>query len=179
MTKDKNNFFEQLQLRQAETESAQSLLESIQHQNTELQYQLRQATDHITLLKENMNELQREQDLRSREPGTSAESIAHLLAASEAKYEAKVADLRRVNAALEKERNDSEAEWSRKLNDRGADIEELKRLLGSSAKNQKEEEEVVADLKTELGLKDEEIASLERRLGDAMKANHHLENVQV
>jgi chromosome segregation ATPase len=179
VTRDKNNFFEQLQLRQAETESAQSLLESIQHQNAELQYQLRQATDHITLLKENMNELQREQDLRSREPGTSAENIAHLLAASEAKYEVKVADLKRVNAALEKERNDSEAEWSRKLKDRGADIEELKRLLGSSAKNQQQEEEVVVELKTELGLKDEEIVSLERRLGDMLKANHHLENVQV
>ncbi|XP_006454982.1 hypothetical protein AGABI2DRAFT_239477 [Agaricus bisporus var. bisporus H97] len=179
VTRDKNNFFEQLQLRQAETESAQSLLESIQHQNTELQYQLRQATDHIVLLKDNLNEVQREQDLRSREPGTSAENVAHLLAASEAKYEAKVSDLKRINAVLEKERNESEAEWSRKLKDRGAEIEELKRLLGSSAKNQEEEEEVLAELKTELGQKDEEIVSLEHRLGDLLKINSRLENVQI
>jgi chromosome segregation ATPase len=177
--RDKNAFFEQLQLRQAEAESAQSHLESIQHQNTELQYQLREANDRINLLKEDLNELQREQDLRAREPSTSTENIAHLLASMESKYEAKVTELRRINATLEKERNESEAEWSRKLKDRGAEIEELKRLLGNSTKSHEREEETVAELKAELAHNQEEILGLEHQLADLSKAYSRLETSNV
>lgn len=130
-------------------------------------------------MKENISELQREQELRSREPDTSAENIAHLLATTESKYEAKVAELKRINVALEKERNDSEAEWSCKLKVRGAEIEELKRLLGSSAKSQEEEEEVIARLEMELEHKNEDIVRLERQLVDMSSACNRLENAQV
>ncbi|KAF5355875.1 hypothetical protein D9756_003815 [Leucocoprinus leucothites] len=176
VARDKNAFFEQLQLRQAETESAQSHLESIQHQNTELQYQLRETNDRINLLKEDLNEMQREQELRAREPTTSAENIAHLLASTESKHEAKFAELKRINATLERERNESEAEWSRKLKERGAEVEELKRLLGNSAKSQEREEETVVELKVELQRKHEEIKDLENQLADLSKACSRLES---
>ncbi|KAJ3568074.1 hypothetical protein NP233_g5956 [Leucocoprinus birnbaumii] len=176
VTRDKNAFFEQLQLRQAETESAQSLLESIQHQNTELQYQLREANDRVNLLKEDLNEMQRDQELRAREPTTSAENIAQLLASTESKYEAKFAELKRINATLERERNESEAEWSRKLKERGGEVEELKRLLGNSAKSQEREEETVAELKVELQRKHEEVKALESQLADLSKACSRLES---
>jgi chromosome segregation ATPase len=179
VTRDKNTFFEQLQLRQAETESAQSHLESIQHQNTELQYQLREANDRVNLLKEDLNELQREQELRAREPSTSAENIAHLLASTESKYEAKVAELKGTNATLEKERNESEAEWSRKLKDRGAEIQELKRLLGNSAKSQEKEEETITTLKAELQHKHGEIESLGHQLAELSKSCTRLEDSHV
>lgn len=52
VTRYKNAFFEQLQLRQAELESAQAHLESIQHQNTEFSFQSREANDRVALLKE-------------------------------------------------------------------------------------------------------------------------------
>lgn len=168
-----------MQLRQAETESAQSHVESIQHQNAELQYQLREANDRITLLKEDLNELQREQELRPREPSASAESIAHLLTATESKYETKLAELKRINATLERERNDSEAEWSRKLKDRGMEIEELKRLLGNTAKSKEEEEEVTAGLEAELQRKNEQIVALEHQLADMSRTCSRLESAQV
>lgn len=151
----------------------------MQHQNTELQYQLREAHDRITLLKEDLNELQREQELRTREPSASAENIAHLLAATESKYEAKVTDLKRINATLEKERNDSEAEWSRKLKDRASEIEELKRLLGHSTKSQEKEEATVAELEEELEHEREEVIALQGELADMANTCSRLESAQV
>jgi len=179
VTNDKNKIFEQLQLRQAEGESAQSHLESIQHQNTELQYQLREATDRVNLFKEDLDEIQRDQELRVREPTSSTENIAHLLASMESKYETKVAELKWINATLERERNESEAEWSRKLKERGTEMEELKRLLGNSAKNQEKEEEAVAELNAELQRKDEELIGLENQLADLSKTCSHFENSHV
>ncbi len=123
--------------------------------------------------------MQREQELRAREPSTSVENIAHLLAATESKYEVKVTELKRVNAILEKERNDSEAEWSQKLKDRSSEIEELKRLLGHSTKSQEKEEEVVAELEEEVEHKREEVVALQRELADMTKACSRLESAQV
>ncbi|KXN89967.1 Laminin subunit alpha-2 [Leucoagaricus sp. SymC.cos] len=163
VTRDKNAFFDQLQLRQAEAESAQSHLGSVQHQNTELQYQLREANDRVNLLRE----------------VAPVESIAHLLASTESKYEAKVSELKRINATLERERNESEAEWSRKLKARGAEIEELKQSLGNSTKSQEKEEGTVAELKAELQKKFREIQGLGRQLADVSSTCSRLESSQA
>jgi len=45
VTREKNNFFDQLQLRQAEVESMQARLSTMQHQNTELEFQLRDGKE--------------------------------------------------------------------------------------------------------------------------------------
>ncbi|KAJ6503473.1 hypothetical protein C8R47DRAFT_1316667 [Mycena vitilis] len=157
LTNDKNSFFDQLQLRQAELESTQFQMDSLQSQNTELQYQLRESEERFTLLNDDMAEARREQDSRSREPSTSAEDVARLLSAAEAKYETRVADLRKNLSVVEKERNESEAQWSRKLRDKVRENEELKQVLGSATKNREMDEGVVEKLKDQIKLLQEEV----------------------
>lgn len=123
--------------------------------------------------------MQREQELRTREPSASVENIAHLLSATESKYEAKITDLKRINGTLEKERNDSEAEWSRKLKDRASEIEELKRLLGHSTKSQEKEEATIAELEEELEHERGKVATLQGELTDMAKTCSRLESGQV
>ncbi|KAJ7181737.1 hypothetical protein C8R43DRAFT_1055509 [Mycena crocata] len=157
LTNDKNAFFDQLQMRQAELESAQSHLDSLQSQNTELQYQLRESEERFALLNDDITEARREQESRSREPTTSAEDVARLLSATEAKYESKLADLRKNLGAVEKERNESEAQWSRKLRDKVHENDDLRQVLGSATKNRELDEGLVEKLKDQIKLLQEEV----------------------
>ncbi|KAJ7103449.1 hypothetical protein B0H15DRAFT_812316 [Mycena belliarum] len=162
LTNDKNAFFDQLQMRQAELESAQSHLDLLQSQNTELQYQLRESEDRFALLNDDITEARREQDIRSREPTNSAEDVARLLSTAEAKYESKLTDLRKNLSIVEKERNESEAQWSRKLREKVRENDELKTVLGSATKDRELDEGVVVNLKEQIRLLQEEV-----RLGQA------------
>ncbi|KAK0198383.1 hypothetical protein F5146DRAFT_86985 [Armillaria mellea] len=150
LTEDKNSLFDELQLRQAELESSQSLLESTQGQNTELQYQMRELEDRVSFLNEELLDAQRGRADLPREPGVSSEEVARLLVASEAKYEVKVMELQRAIAIIEKERNDTEAEWSRKLREKVKETEELKRALGTTVKSKEQDEGVVNQLHQEI-----------------------------
>ncbi|KAJ7783868.1 hypothetical protein DFH07DRAFT_908919 [Mycena maculata] len=157
LANDKNAFFDQLQLRQAELESAQSHLDSLQSQNTELQYQLRESEERFTLLTDDITEARREQDSRSREPSSSAEDVARLLSAAEAKYESKLADLKKHLSVIEKERNESEAQWSRKLRDKVRENDDLKQVLGSATKTRELDEGLVEKLKDQIKLLQDEL----------------------
>ena len=179
MTRDKNAFFEQLQLRQAELESAQAHLESIQHQNTEFQFQLREANDRVALLKEECSELLREHETRSRDPGPSAEEIARMVSATEAKYESKLSELKRNLGIMEKERHESESDWSRKLKEKVKELEDLKRILGSAAKTREADENVVANLKAELAHAQQTAKSLERQLSDLPPLRDQVNELEV
>ena len=172
-------FFDQLQLRQAEAESAQSHLESLQSQNTELQYQLRETNDRYTLLKDELAEVQREQESRSREPLTSASEVARLLSAASAKYESKISDLKRNLRALEKERSDGEAEWSRKLRDKAREIDLLKKELGSATSTREHGEEAVAELKAEIDRLKEESRLLSDQLSQLRLSNSQVRDIEV
>ncbi|KAF5313957.1 hypothetical protein D9611_006862 [Ephemerocybe angulata] len=166
VTRDKNVFFEQLQIKQAETESAQSHLESLQHQNTELEFQLREANDRLALIKEEYADYQREQESSAREPVTSATDIAQMISATESKYEVKLAEMKRGVAVLEKERSESEANWSRKLKEKVRELEELKGVLGSAARSREQDINVVEQLKADLGRAREEVRILKEQLLD-------------
>lgn len=179
MTRDKNAFFDQLQLRQAELESAQAHLESIQHQNTEFQFQLREANDRVALLKEECSELLREHETRSRDPGPSAEDVARMVSATEAKYESKLAELKRNLGIMEKERHESESDWSRKLKEKVKELEDLKRILGSAAKTREADENVVANLKAELAQAQQTAKTLERQLSDLPLLRDQVNELEV
>ncbi|KAG5654089.1 hypothetical protein H0H81_007503 [Sphagnurus paluster] len=171
VTRDKNSFFDDLQLRQAELESAQSHLESLQSQNTEYQYQLRELEDRYALLKEDLAEARREQENRSREPTTSPDEVARLLSAAEAKYEARISDLKRNLSSLEKERNDTEADWSRKLREKTREVDDLKRLMGSATRTEQHHEQIVAGLKAEMTRMEGESRLLQEQLQEARQSN--------
>ncbi|RXW23492.1 hypothetical protein EST38_g2394, partial [Candolleomyces aberdarensis] len=166
VTRDKNVFFEQLQVKQAETESAQSHLENLQHQNTELEYQLHEANDRLGLIREEYSDYQREQEARAREPVTSASDIAQMVSATESKYELRLAEMKRSVTVLEKERSESEANWSRKLKEKVKELEELKAVLGSAAKSREQDINVVEQLKADLGRAREEVRILKEQLLD-------------
>ncbi|KAK0506158.1 hypothetical protein EDD18DRAFT_19988 [Armillaria luteobubalina] len=179
LTEDKNSLFDELQLRQAELESSQSLLESTQGQNTELQYQLRELEDRVSFLNEELLDAQRGRADLPREPGVSSEEVARLLVASEAKYEAKVMELQRGIAIIEKERNDTEAEWSRKLREKVKETEELKRALGTTAKSKEQDEGVVnqlhqeiSELRNELETQGRQVDELHSQLNQARVAEN-------
>lgn len=175
ITKDKNVFFDNLQLRQAELESAHSHLESLQSQNTELQYQLRETEDRYILLKE----AQREHENRSREPATSADEVAHLLSATEAKYESKISDLKRNLNIFEKERNDGEAEWSRKLRDKTREIQDLKRVVGSATTTREQHEGLVAELKINIRRLEGECRLLQEQVSELRQSSSKNRDAEV
>ncbi|KAG6902913.1 hypothetical protein C0995_010083 [Termitomyces sp. Mi166 len=171
VTKDKNAFFDDLQLRQAELESAQSHLEALESQNTEYQYQLRELSDRYVLLKDDFAEVQRDLEARSREPATSSGELARLLSTTESKYESKLFDLRKNLEAAEKERNDSDAEWSRKLCDKTREAEDLKRLASIVAQTKEQQEETVAGLRINITTLEEKHRLLLEQLQELRQVN--------
>jgi DNA repair exonuclease SbcCD ATPase subunit len=178
-TRDKNNFFDQLQLRQAEAESAQSHLESLEHQNTELQFQLRESNDRLALLREECAEQAREQEFRVRDPINSADDIARIVSVTEGKYEAKLAELRRNLAITEKERYESDVDWSRKLKEKVKDLEDLKRVLGSATKTREIDETFVAELKAQLSEAQGTIRTLQRQNSELPLLHDQIQELEV
>lgn len=179
LSNEKNSIFDQLQLRQAELESSQFHAESLQSQNTELQYQLRESQDRIAILGEELVESHREQECNVRVPATSPEDMARLLATAEAKHASKVADLKKSLAAVEKERNESEADWSLKLRRKTQETDELKMILQSSAKTRGESEEVVRGLQNEIQRLAEEISSYQRQVSGLQLQADKVKEIEV
>ncbi|KAJ3737155.1 hypothetical protein DFJ43DRAFT_1049484 [Lentinula guzmanii] len=155
VVRDKNSYFEQAQIRQAEVESSQSHLESLQSQNAELQHQLREQGDRIVLLNEELFEARRERDLspsvHSKDSTyTSSEDTARLLTSVEVKYETKLTELKRVLNNVEKERNESDAEWSRKLREKNKELERVSSLLGTATQSKAQDHGLAETLKLEI-----------------------------
>ncbi|KAI1793914.1 peroxisomal membrane anchor protein conserved region-domain-containing protein [Ganoderma leucocontextum] len=168
LSAEKDELFDQVQLRQAETESSQSLLESLQGQNTELQYQLREANDRVALLQEEFSDARREQEIRVVSSGPSAEEVTRLLAAAESKHEMKLNDLRRRLAEAERERDEGEARWSKTVIERAREVESLKAAINSSQKTKEEETEGVQALEQEIESLKGEIRSYQTQLKDLL-----------
>jgi chromosome segregation ATPase len=179
LSSDKNSFFDQLQLRQAEIESSQFHLETLQSQNTELHYQLREANDRLGLLNEELAEARREQDSTLRGTTTSAEDLARLLSTSETKHKVKIADLTRNLAAVEKERNEGEAAWSRKLQEKTKETLELKRVLESSLQTRNQNDEVVGSLKDRVESLQQECQSYQNQISDLQARLEDVTNTEV
>lgn len=178
-TRDKNTFFDQLQLRQAEVESAQAHLESLEHQNSELQFQLRESNDRIALLREECAELVREQENRVRDSVHSVDDIARMVSATEVKYEARLSELKRNLGIMEKERYESEADWSRKLKEKVKDLENLKRVLGSATKSRENDENFVAELKAQLSEAQGTIQTLQQQNSELSVLRDQIQELEV
>ncbi|KAG1757494.1 hypothetical protein EDB19DRAFT_1891247 [Suillus lakei] len=130
LSRENRSSFEQLQIRQAELESSQHHVGTLQSQHTELQFQLREAQDRLTLLTEEISDLRGEQETRPHGP--------------------RLAEFKRNLVLAEKERTESEADWSRKLCEKGRETDELKTILQSSAKLREEKDSTTGVLKDEI-----------------------------
>ena len=149
LTNEKDDIFDQLQMRQAELESSQSHLESLQSQTVELQYQLREATDRVALLTDELADSRR--DHVTKVPNSPpAEEVTRLLSATEAKYEARIADLRRQMAAVERERDEGEALFGKRLAEKTKEVEQLQNTVNLSAKDRTQENQTIAALHIEI-----------------------------
>jgi hypothetical protein len=107
-------------------------MESMQGQTAELNYQLREATERVELLTEELGEVRREQHARSSGTSHSADDAARILALTEARYEAKLGELQNRVHASERERNDGESAWSRKLDEKTRELDALRRQMDAS-----------------------------------------------
>lgn len=173
---EKDEFFDQLQLRQAELESSRSRLESLEGQTTEFQYQLREANDRIALLTEELSDARREQETKALSIGPSAEEVSRLLSAAESKYEARISDLRNRLSSIEREREEGDALWSRKLADKSRELDSLRDILNSSARSREQQSENVEALKEEIDRLKEEIMASQLRISDMRtQADHAME----
>lgn len=164
LSQEKDELFDQLQLRQAELESSRSLQESLTSQNTELQYQLREANDKLALLSEEFSDVRKEHDTRAQVPGPSADEVSRLIVAAESKHEAKVVELRRRLADIERERDEGEAYWSKKLAERAKEVETLKASMNLSRRSQEEESESSGALKRDIEALQAEIRTHQKQL---------------
>ena len=176
LSKENRTFFEQLQLRQAELESSQHHVGTLQSQNTELQFQLREARDRVTLLAEEISDLRGEQDMRPQGPGVTQEEV---ISTMEAKYEAKLAEIKRNLVLVEKERTESEADWSRKLCEKSKETDELKMILQSSAKLREEKENNTGVLKGEIEKLTAEVQNHQRHAAELQLQVDRMKDAEV
>ena len=142
--------FDQLQIRQAEGESAQSLLEVLQSQNTELQYQVREKDDRIAQLNEELSDFRQEQHSRVSDPSTSPEEVAKLLATAESRHEAKLTALKQRLASMEAERVEVEAEWRRKVEAKQQEAQRWKSMVDTASQDRQEDEDHTEELQREV-----------------------------
>lgn len=149
LSAEKNNLFDQLQMRQAEVESAQSLLEVLQNQNTELQYQIREKDDRIALLHEELNDARQEQHAAVSDPSTSPE-VAKLLAAADSRHEAKLSLLKQELASMEAERVEVEAEWRGKVEVKVQEAQKWKAMVDSASQSRQDDDGRTQELQAEV-----------------------------
>lgn len=161
-------------MRQAELESSQSHLESLQSSTTELQFQLREATERIGALMEELVDARNEQDYRGLRPSASSEESSRMLSAAEAKYEAKLTELNSKITAIEKERNETEATLNRNLRQKMQEADTLRRVVDSSARTKEDAEHSIAQLKQETERLSQEIIIYQKQ---AHASEQHSERV--
>lgn len=150
LSAEKNNLFDQLQMRQAEVESAQSLLEVLQNQTTELQYQIREKDDRIALLHEELSDAHQEQRTAVSDLSTSPEEVAKLLAAAESRHEAKLSLVKEKLVAMEAERVEVEAEWRRKVEAKAQEAQRWKAMVDSTSRSRQDDDDHTQGLQAEV-----------------------------
>ena len=149
-------------MRQAELESSNTHLETLQSQTTEYQYQIRELTARAALLESELTDTQREAN-PANGAGMSAEEVARLISAAETKYEARLAELRSQLEMVEKERNEADAEWNSKVAAKSFEMEELKNVIGKSRKSEVDHEVVEEKLRGDISALKEEMRTYQRQ----------------
>lgn len=137
-------------------------METLQSQTTEYQYQIRELGDRVALLEGELTDAQREAS-PANGAGMSPEEVARLISAAEAKYEARLAELRGQLETIEKERNEADAEWNSKVAARALEVEELKRVIGKGQKSEVDHKVVEEKLREDISALKEEVKGYQRQ----------------
>ena len=177
LTKTKDDQFHTIQARQSEAETARSELETLQNRTKELEFQLREANERISMLEDASASPSRpaargrtngflDTDRHTASPspspapsrrnsgslpGPSPAEVQRIVAEAEARAEAKLNDMRNRVRSLEKERNDLEEEWGFKLQERVRELEGLKRRIHEKESEYDESLQRVKELEGKVG----------------------------
>ena len=154
--------FDQLEMRRAELESSNTHMETLESRTAEYQYQIRELGDRVALLEGELTDAHREAN-PANGTGMSAEEVARLISAAEAKYEARLAELRGQLEMVEKERNEADAEWNSKVAAKALEVEELKKVVGKSQKCEVDYKVVEEKLREEISALKEEVRGYQRQ----------------
>lgn len=114
--------------------------------------------------------------MRPQGPGVTQEEI---ISTMEAKYEAKLAEIKRNLVLVEKERTESEADWSRKLCGKSKETDELKMILQSSAKLREEKESTTGVLKGEIEKLTAEVQNHQRHASELQLQVDRMKDAEV
>jgi chromosome segregation ATPase len=178
LAREKDRLFDELEMRQAELESSNTHLETLQSRTTEYQYQIRELTDRVALLEGELTDAQREAN-PANGAGMSAEEVARLISAAEAKYETRLAELRGQLEIIEKERNEADAEWNSKVAARALEVEELKKVIGEGQKSEVDHGVVEEKLRGDIAALKEETRAYQRQLVEFQRQVEKIKESEV
>lgn len=125
MTTSRDGLFDQLQVRTAEMESSSSHQESLEGRTGELQYDLKEARDRVAALREEVEEFKRARRDVTRDDANTR----RLLSEAEARHESKIRELATRAKQLEKERQETEEEMGKNLQDRMREVERMRQQI--------------------------------------------------
>lgn len=161
MNAERDSLFDQVQLRQAELESSQSHLETLQSAASELRFQLREVSERASLLSEELAEVRQAQEPR---PLATAEEENRIRKSVEAKYDVKISELNSKISAIEKERADTEAVLTRSIQQKGQEVQQLKHQISSNDHTKGQSDNEAAKLKQDLSEALQQLTMLKSRL---------------
>jgi FtsZ-binding cell division protein ZapB len=93
--------------------------------------------------------------------------------------ENKIADLSKRLQSVEKERNDGEAEWSRKLEEKTKELDRLKQIAQSSDKMRADKDEAIAAARRESDQLRDEIRAQQERIATLIHEAEKVTEVEV
>jgi len=126
ISKERDELFDQLQMRTAELESSQSLLEVLESRTKELEFRLRESLDRISFLTEELQMSQNPSRTSRQTDNNASEDVTRLLLEVEGKYASRLSEARSRIKLLEKERSHAEEEWNRGINEKSKSLERLR-----------------------------------------------------
>lgn len=179
LSKEKASLFDRLQQRQAELETSQLETQSLQSQHVEVVFQLKEAQDQVAMQTEQLHDARRDQEIAPRLPTATQQDLIAKLADAEARYERTVHELRQSLTAMEKERNETESDWSRKLSAKTTENEQLTRDLSAAARDHSERQRFVQLHEEDINRLLAESKSLQEELMQAKRRAEKVAEIEV
>lgn len=130
--REKDELFEEVQLRSGEGENARVQLDVLQSQVEEMRFRLRESEERMGVLQEELAEARRghaTSSVDSPTTGPGAGELAALLSETTSRNEARLAELRNRMRTIELERIDAEESLTRKLQQRAEENERLRGII--------------------------------------------------
>ena len=161
---ERGDLFDQIQLRQAELESSQTHLESLQSATSELRFQLREVNERAALLAEELSEARQLQESQSPRNYPSIEDELRARESIESKYKAQISELTDKITTIENERVETEADLTRTLQQKVQEIDALKRQVDLTALTKGKSEDEITKLKRESSEFAQQVTALKSRI---------------